>query len=111
MSTPRWAIVARQRSCLGATSTVWGLRDLGLAPPPVPLPARTRGEGTWRRRRGEGTWRGRGARGLEPGESPVLGKVAVESDGIGDVQALHDHEAHSIAKRGGAACSKARRAR
>ena len=31
---------------------------------------------------------------LQQGKSPVLGKVAVEGDGVGDTQARHDHEAH-----------------
>jgi hypothetical protein len=35
---------------------------------------------------------------LQQGESPVLGKVAVEGDGVGDTQARRDHEAHGVAE-------------
>jgi hypothetical protein len=29
---------------------------------------------------------------------PVLGKVAVEGDDVGDTQARYDHEAHGVAE-------------
>jgi len=35
---------------------------------------------------------------LQQGESPVLGEMAVEGDGVGDTQARHDHEAHGVAE-------------
>src|SRR5664279_1671558 len=36
---------------------------------------------------------------LQQRESPILGKVTVESYGVGDAQSLHDHEANGIAER------------
>ena len=67
-------------------------RGGGGRPHPSPLPASL---GAASRPEGAATGN------LQQAKAAVLGKVAVESDGIGDAQSLHDSEAHGIAKRVG----------